>query len=86
VDFYEGPVFGGKLERLWGPAEFRGATRRAKSAGSLIVGPGAVLVVLKNPRNVSLDPKRIVPDLAKAQLAGALEEFKILSAGSTAGD
>lgn len=78
VDFFEGPIFSGKLKRLRGPAEFGGTSRRANSPGSLIVGPQAVLVVFGIPKDVALPPKQIVADLSKTRFAGTLGDFRIV--------
>lgn len=85
VDVFDGPVFSGKLRRLRGPAQFRGLEGRAISPGSLIVGPEAVLVVQRTPKPVSLHPKQVIPEVAKTRLAGAIEDFKIVTADSKTG-
>lgn len=82
VDVYELPWFRGRLRRLRGPGRIDDPQGNGASPGSLIVGPAAAVAVLDARRTGALRPRQIVPDLARARLAGKLKTFQIVWASS----
>lgn len=65
LDVFESSDFEGKMRRYFGPTRLN-----ALGAGSVIVGPGAVVHLLGlrrgRPITIQLQPKRVISDLAAA--------------------
>ena len=76
VDIFESDYFMGRMHRLFGPKDLR--QLRAKS---VIVGPGSTLelAVRRRGKNsvVTLQAKKVVPDLAKSIDGGSVLGAKV---------
>jgi hypothetical protein len=77
LDHYSGAFFMGRLKRVYGPARI-GVGR----IGSLIVGPGALVVPASRNRQTSLRPLlplQIIPDFATRKREGNLKMLQIVA-------
>jgi hypothetical protein len=77
IDVFEKPWFTGKLKRLRGPGRFGPLAR----AGSLIVGPTAKVLHLDAHNRPALQPRQIVPELAKPRTGGEFRGFLLVAEG-----
>lgn len=82
-DTFESDHFLGKMRRHFGPVELE-----SFSAGSVIVGPGARVVLMGTRRGcevtVMLDPKRLVADL-RASMRGIKIQRAVVSRAGQGG-
>ena len=65
MDLYDGPCFGGRVRRIVGPATVAPPNPPDKPAGSLIVGPEAVVFVGRQPKCIQFGPGTVLPDVTK---------------------
>ena len=71
MDLYDGPCFGGRVRRIVGPATVPPPNPPGKPAGSLIVGPQAVVFAGPQPKCKQFGPGTVLPDVTK--LRGPLQ-------------
>jgi len=74
VDLYACAGFAGRLQRVYGQGKVK-----LPSEGSVIVGPGAKLVLDDATRQVCLKPKQIVPDLADRRWKGKMKTVEVVA-------